>query len=70
VLGFACARGTRDRLVGAKCARRILALRPSTSVVELPAPHMLLQAHPNEAWRHIAAFLASASEEGRKVDDD
>jgi pimeloyl-ACP methyl ester carboxylesterase len=58
-------RGTRDRLVRAKCAHRIRTLRPSTSVVEMPAPHMLLQTHPNEAWGHITAFLSSASAEGR-----
>jgi pimeloyl-ACP methyl ester carboxylesterase len=52
-------RGTRDRLVSAKSARRITSLRPSTKLVELPAPHMVLQTHPKQAWHHINAFVAS-----------
>jgi pimeloyl-ACP methyl ester carboxylesterase len=55
-------RGTRDRLVSAKSAQRISALKPLGKFVELAAPHMLLQTHPNEAWRHITAFVASLAE--------
>ena len=50
-------RATHDRLVSARSAVRIRRLRPSTRIVDVRAPHMLLQTCPAEAWRHILTFL-------------
>jgi pimeloyl-ACP methyl ester carboxylesterase len=54
----------RDRMVGARSAMRISALKPSVTVVQVCAPHLLLQANPHEAWSHVAPFLPSAVDFG------
>jgi pimeloyl-[acyl-carrier protein] methyl ester esterase len=53
-------RGTRDRLIGAHSAARVRALKPSTLVVAIDAPHMLLECRPVEAWAHIKSFVESS----------
>lgn len=51
----------QDRLIRFPSAEAIRALKPAARVVEVDGPHLLLQANPAEAWRHIAPFLESAS---------
>jgi pimeloyl-ACP methyl ester carboxylesterase len=53
-------RATRDRMIRARSAERIRALKPSTCIVEIDAPHLLLQTNPTDAWRHIEPFLDQA----------
>lgn len=53
-------RATGDRIVRAATARRLQALKPTMRVVDLEAPHLLLQTKPVEAWNHIAPFLERA----------
>lgn len=50
-------RGTRDRLIRARCAERLHALKPSARIVDIEAPHMLLQCRPAEAWAEITSFI-------------
>jgi len=50
-------RATRDRLVPRTAAELVAKIRPSTKVVELDAPHFLLQTEPAQAAREIAAFV-------------
>jgi pimeloyl-ACP methyl ester carboxylesterase len=52
-----CLAGTRDRLVGARAARRIGRVRPSVPISYLDSPHLLLQTRPMEAWKEIERFL-------------
>lgn len=44
---------TRDRLVPRGALKRMRALRPEAQVVELRAPHLVLQSQPHEAWRAL-----------------
>ena len=48
---------TRDRLIGARGARRILRARPDVTVSSIDAPHLILQRRPAEAWRAMRQFL-------------
>jgi len=57
-----CLRAKRDRVIRAGSTARIRALKPSAQFVELQTPHLLLQADPVEAWRHIRPFLERAAE--------
>ena len=50
-------RARRDRLVGPEVADRMRRLNPRVEVAEVDAPHLLLQRAPQEAARHIVAFL-------------
>ncbi len=50
-------RATRDRLIRARSAERVRALKPSAIVIPIEAPHMLLQCRPIEAWSHIKQFV-------------
>ena len=50
-------RARRDRLVRLESASRIQALRPSTELAHIDAPHLLLQANPAAAWSFVAPFL-------------
>lgn len=52
-------RAAHDRTVPRAASLRILRLRPQTQLVELDAPHFLLQAVPAAAWRAITAFAAA-----------
>lgn len=51
-------RGSRDRVVGPRCARLVRATKPGAVFAELDAPHMVLQTKPRESWEVIAGFLA------------
>jgi pimeloyl-ACP methyl ester carboxylesterase len=53
-------RGTNDRLVPASSAEVIIRAAPSTKIVDLPGPHLLLQTSPREAWGVIHRFIAEA----------
>jgi pimeloyl-ACP methyl ester carboxylesterase len=57
-------RAARDRLVPARCATHISALRSSAQIVAIDGPHLLLQAKPAESWRHIEPFLRRAAARG------
>jgi pimeloyl-[acyl-carrier protein] methyl ester esterase len=50
-------RATRDRVVSRRCAELIRKLGPSTRVVDVAGPHLLLQTKPHEAWQQIQAFI-------------
>jgi pimeloyl-[acyl-carrier protein] methyl ester esterase len=50
-------RATRDRLIGVKSAEQIRLARPSTRIVEVNAPHLMLQANPRDAWKCIQPFI-------------
>jgi pimeloyl-[acyl-carrier protein] methyl ester esterase len=51
-------RGTRDRLVGSRSVKQVLSIRPSTRIVQIPGPHLLLQVAPTESWRAISQFIS------------
>ncbi len=51
--------GTRDGLVPRRALEHIRSAKPSVEVVELDAPHMLLQVAPEAAWEAILSFLAT-----------
>ncbi|MCB9602255.1 MAG: alpha/beta fold hydrolase [Sandaracinus sp.] len=53
--------GRRDRLVGRRARAEIGALRPEVSVVELDAPHLVLQRKPRESASAISRFLSAAT---------
>lgn len=50
-------RATRDRIIRARSAARVRALKPSALIISIEAPHMLLQCRPTEAWSHIKSFI-------------
>jgi pimeloyl-ACP methyl ester carboxylesterase len=51
-------RATRDRLIhGGLASAAVRALGPSAELLDLDAPHLLLQSKPAEAWRRIQPFL-------------
>jgi pimeloyl-ACP methyl ester carboxylesterase len=50
-------RASQDRLVPASASELVSSLRPNTQVVELKAPHFLLQTIPVEAAKVITNFL-------------
>ncbi len=50
-----------DRLVPPAASRRIAALRPDAEIIELPAPHMILQTQAEQAWAAIDDFVARAT---------
>lgn len=54
-------RASHDRLVPPANALQILRLAPGTQLVDIAAPHMLLQAAPAAAADAVAAFCASLS---------
>lgn len=49
-------RATRDRLVGRRCANKILRLNPLAKSVEIDAPHLLLQTEPEKVIAAITEF--------------
>jgi pimeloyl-ACP methyl ester carboxylesterase len=51
-------RATRDRIVAARFAAQFSAHARTGTVVEIEGPHLLLQANPEAAARHITAFTA------------
>ena len=54
-------RARHDRLVPPANALQILRQAPGTQLVDIDAPHMLLQAAPAAAAEAVAAFLAGLS---------
>ncbi len=50
-------RASRDRLVPPTASAAVICLSPLAQVVEIEAPHGLLQARPGEAAHAVAAFL-------------
>jgi pimeloyl-ACP methyl ester carboxylesterase len=50
-------RGARDRLIHARAAETIRALKPAATLVDLDGAHLLLQTTPNECWAAIQPFL-------------
>lgn len=54
-------RARHDRLVPPANALQILHLAPGTQLVDIDAPHMLLQAAPEAAAAAVAAFIAGLS---------
>ncbi|HEY5849471.1 MAG TPA: alpha/beta hydrolase [Lysobacter sp.] len=53
-------RASCDRLISAAAGNRILAAIPHASLVEIPGPHLLLQAAPQASASAIAMFSADA----------
>lgn len=53
-------RASQDLVVPASASRRVAQLNPRTKVVEMEAPHFLLQAAPSESARVVAAFVREA----------
>ncbi len=52
-------RGIHDRLVFSNCVRQVEAARPSTVVVRVPGPHLLLQVEPHRSWQEVSSFVSS-----------
>jgi pimeloyl-ACP methyl ester carboxylesterase len=50
-------RAMQDRLVPKSAAAHIKALLPSVEVVQIEAPHCLLQANPEEASVVVSKFM-------------
>jgi len=53
--------GTRDRLVSPDWTRALLADVPRATVVELDAPHLVVQTKPAEVWDAITGEFESAA---------
>ena len=51
--------GGRDRLVWKSGVRTIQVLKPDAAIVQLDAPHLLLQTKPRETLEAIQEFLRS-----------
>lgn len=51
--------GSSDRLISPSTSRKVLAPIPNNLVVEIDAPHLLLQTRPAEAWQAILRELGS-----------
>jgi len=49
--------GRQDRLISPTTQRRIRSLRPDTEIINLDAPHFLLQRAPGEAAQAVVRFL-------------
>ena len=60
-----CLRATRDRIVRVDSTATIRALRPNAELVDIDAPHLLLQTNPRAAWDVIAPFLARVGSASR-----
>jgi pimeloyl-[acyl-carrier protein] methyl ester esterase len=50
-------RGLDDHVVGLAKAQEIKECKGDAQLREIPGPHLLLQARPQEAWKEIKAFL-------------
>jgi pimeloyl-ACP methyl ester carboxylesterase len=48
----------RDHIMRARIAQKL----PTSTHIEIDAPHLLLQTRPVEAWAHITRFLAQPRE--------
>jgi len=56
-LPIMCLVARHDRLIPKAAARLIQRQAPAASLVEIDAPHCLLQCEPQQAARQISAFL-------------
>lgn len=56
-----CLRATRDRVVPRAAAKWIVTVAPHTRVIDIDAPHLLLQAAPAESATAIQSFLNALS---------
>ena len=54
--------GTSARLISPSTSRKLLAPIPNNTMIEIDAPHLLLQTRPAEAWRAILCELAAMDE--------
>ena len=54
-----CLRGTRDPLIRSRSLRAIQQARPTVSVREFDAPHLLLQVDPSGCWKAMQHFVES-----------
>jgi pimeloyl-ACP methyl ester carboxylesterase len=52
-------RGTRDALVPESAVERIVRVAPHVVRRDIPAPHLLLQTAPKQAWSAIEEFVAT-----------
>lgn len=52
-------RAEQDRLVNASCLEEILRIKPETSVIAIPGPHLLLQREPVQTAKIVAGFVAN-----------
>ena len=52
-----CLVPTRDWLIARRGIRSILQVRPEADVINIDAPHLLLQCRPAEAFREIQAWM-------------
>lgn len=50
-------RATRDRLVPRNCGDEIQAILPTTSVIELDGPHLILQREPKQSAEAVGQFI-------------
>jgi sigma-B regulation protein RsbQ len=54
-------RGIQDQIVSERVVMKTLAMIPNHVRVNLSAPHLLLQAAPEQAWEAISLFVDSGS---------
>jgi pimeloyl-ACP methyl ester carboxylesterase len=54
-----CLRATEDRLVPRRCADAIVRVATQTRIVDIEAPHMLLEVVPAAAADAVKAFVAT-----------
>jgi pimeloyl-ACP methyl ester carboxylesterase len=57
-------RATQDRVVPASATRQVVRLCPAVEVVDIDAPHFLLQAAPEPATRAVHAFVQRLEKAG------
>jgi pimeloyl-ACP methyl ester carboxylesterase len=49
-------RGSQDRLVSSRSWKQVVRNQPSTRVVQIAGPHLVLQVAPEACWRAISEF--------------
>jgi len=60
-------RGFQDRVIGRKCWTLIRSIRPDTELVEVPGPHLLLQAAPADMARVLVSFCDRVSQRAPSI---
>jgi pimeloyl-ACP methyl ester carboxylesterase len=58
-------RGTKDRLLGKAAARAITTAKPDVTVIDVPGPHLLLQAVPDLCAAQIESLVSKLDWNGR-----
>lgn len=56
-----CLRATQDRLVLPRSIKQIADAKPNVNVVNIDAPHLVLQSCPVDCWHAVRAFLERSS---------